>query len=139
MRVPLTSRWLLATAMVVTTLFCCCNSKATGRVMGLLLSGGYAASHAEAAGCCSGGGGDDEPTSPTDEDEPCDCRTRLTAKGMPDAKTVLDTAGAVPIAPVLLAWVEPGFPAVVRVAAPEGRAVLRPSMSLLRQHCALII
>ena len=137
-RVPVTSRWFLATGMVVSVLLCCCTGKSAGLAFGQSLLGGPAAGHAEPAGCCSEGD-TDQPTPPADDDRRCDCRTRVTAKSLPDAKTVIDTAVAVPIAPVLLAWAEPGLPAVVRVAAPEGRAVLRPSMSLLRQHCALVI
>lgn len=138
MRVPLTSRWLLATGLVVSMLLCCCHGKMAGRAIARLVEGAAGAGQVEVSGCCSGGD-TERPTPPADDGKPCDCRTMVTAKSLPDAKTAVESAGAAPVAPLLVAWIEPGAPAVERIVAPGGRALERPSMSLLRQHCALIV
>ena len=121
-------------------LLCCCHGKVVGQVVArLAATDNSPAGQIEVDGCCLADAGEQ---SPADDGEhgPCDCRSQVDAKTLPEAKTTIDLAGSAPVLLVLIAErVEMVDLPVMRAAVSEGWSHAPPSTSLLRQHCALIV
>ena len=143
-------RTMIAALLLVAVPFCCCEGQVVPRaldglsgIQSVLKSGDHesaeqhAHDHSPSHGGCTPGS--DGQSTPCDDDGPCDCAQHEQAKQLPESPTMPDLSGGALVH--VLPSFDPGYwlpDAPVRTFFSVA-AIPRPSTSLLRLHCALII